>query len=60
MAETFGTSQPSTGTSSGGTTVTYANCAEVKAAGKAPLHSGDPGYSFKLDRDKDGVACEVS
>jgi hypothetical protein len=38
--------------------VSYANCDEVRAAGKAPLHEGDPGYSTKLDRDKDGVACE--
>lgn len=37
--------------------VTYANCADVRAAGKAPLHRGDPGYSSKLDRDGDGVAC---
>jgi phosphatidylserine/phosphatidylglycerophosphate/cardiolipin synthase-like enzyme len=36
----------------------YANCAAVKAAGKAPLHKGDPGYSSKLDRDGDGIACE--
>lgn len=36
----------------------YANCAAVRAAGAAPLHSGDPGYSRKLDRDGDGVACE--
>ncbi|CAM4280475.1 uncharacterized protein YceK [Paenibacillus endophyticus] len=38
-------------------TVFYANCAAVKAAGAAPLHEGEPGYSYKLDRDKDGVAC---
>lgn len=37
--------------------VTYASCADVRAAGKAPLHRGDPGYSSKLDRDGDGVAC---
>lgn len=39
-------------------TVTYANCTAVRAAGKAPLYKRDPGYSTKLDRDKDGVACE--
>jgi hypothetical protein len=39
-------------------TVYYQNCTAVKAAGKAPLHKGDPGYSGKLDRDGDGVACE--
>lgn len=36
----------------------YANCAAVRAAGAAPLHAGQPGYSTKLDRDRDGVACE--
>ncbi|WP_240417860.1 thermonuclease family protein [Paenibacillus periandrae] len=36
----------------------YNSCAEVKKAGKAPLHRGDPGYSSKLDRDNDGIACE--
>ena len=36
----------------------YPNCAAVRAAGAAPLSSGDPGYSRKLDRDGDGVACE--
>ncbi|MBB5837173.1 excalibur calcium-binding domain-containing protein [Kribbella italica] len=36
----------------------YANCSEVRAAGAAPIHAGDPGYSRKLDRDGDGIACE--
>lgn len=36
----------------------YANCSEVRAAGAAPIHEGDPGYSRHLDRDGDGVACE--
>lgn len=40
------------------TPVTYENCAAVKAAGKAPLYKGQPGYSTQLDRDGDGVACE--
>ncbi|GGL88148.1 hypothetical protein GCM10010840_27750 [Deinococcus aerolatus] len=38
--------------------VTYPNCAAVRAAGKAPLLIGQPGYSRKLDRDGDGRACE--
>lgn len=38
--------------------VSYKNCTEVREAGKAPLREGDPGYSSKLDRDGDGVACE--
>jgi outer membrane biosynthesis protein TonB len=36
----------------------YANCAAARAAGAAPLYAGQPGYSSKLDRDGDGVACE--
>lgn len=40
------------------TDVFYANCTAVRAAGRAPLHIGDPGYTRKLDRDGDGVACE--
>lgn len=36
----------------------YRSCVEVSAAGKAPLRTGDPGYSTRLDRDRDGVACD--
>lgn len=36
----------------------YKNCEEAKEAGAAPLHEGDPGYSRRLDRDGDGIACE--
>ncbi|WP_430336143.1 GmrSD restriction endonuclease domain-containing protein [Rhodococcus sp. ACT016] len=36
----------------------YANCAAARAAGAAPIYRGQPGYSSKLDRDGDGVACE--
>jgi hypothetical protein len=39
--------------------VSYRNCAEVRAAGKAPLKRGDPGYASHLDRDGDGLACET-
>ncbi|RSS31204.1 excalibur calcium-binding domain-containing protein, partial [Streptomyces sp. WAC08241] len=38
--------------------VSYANCAAVRAAGAAPIHAGEPGYSRRLDRDGDGVGCE--
>lgn len=38
--------------------VSYANCAAVRAAGKAPLRRGQPGYRAALDADRDGVACE--
>jgi Excalibur calcium-binding domain/Protein of unknown function (DUF1524) len=38
--------------------VYYENCAAARAAGAAPIHLGEPGYSSKLDRDNDGIACE--
>ena len=38
--------------------VTYENCAAVWAAIDGPIHRGDPGYSFDLDRDRDGTGCE--
>lgn len=38
--------------------VYYANCTAVRNAGAAPIRTGDPGYSRKLDRDGDGTACE--
>jgi hypothetical protein len=39
------------------TVVVYKDCAAVRAAGKAPLPRGNPGYSRALDRNRDGVAC---
>lgn len=44
--------------STSGVGVYYANCTEVRSAGKAPIHADDPGYAPKLDRDGDGVGCE--
>ncbi|MEV4624829.1 excalibur calcium-binding domain-containing protein [Micromonospora sp. NPDC049523] len=38
--------------------VVYRNCNQARRAGVTPLHRGDPGYSAKLDRDGDGIACE--
>jgi len=38
--------------------VYYASCAAVRAAGKAPLTSDQPGYRSGLDGDSDGTACE--
>ncbi|MDQ6658908.1 MAG: excalibur calcium-binding domain-containing protein [Actinomycetota bacterium] len=38
--------------------VYYQNCSTVRAAGKAPLSAGQPGYRTALDRDRDGIACE--
>ncbi|GGY24869.1 hypothetical protein GCM10010363_01240 [Streptomyces omiyaensis] len=45
-------------TEDAGSSVYYENCTAVRAAGAAPIRAGDPGYSRKLDRDGDGVACE--
>jgi hypothetical protein len=52
-------STPSSDELSGGGRA-FANCAEVRAAGLAPLMEGSADYeaSPRLDRDKDGVACE--
>lgn len=36
----------------------FANCAQARAAGAAPVRIGDPGYGRHLDRDGDGVGCE--
>lgn len=36
----------------------YSGCGEVRAAGKAPLYAGDPGYRPEMDGDGDGIACE--
>jgi len=38
--------------------VVYANCDAVRAVGAAPIYTGQPGYSRKLARDGDAVACE--
>lgn len=43
------------GSGSGGA---FRNCAEARAAGKAPVRRGQPGYGPHLDRDGDGVGCE--
>jgi hypothetical protein len=36
----------------------YPNCSAVRAAGRAPLKRGQPGYGRHLDADGDGRACE--
>ena len=36
----------------------FANCAQARAAGAAPVRVGDPGYGRHLDRDGDGIGCE--
>ncbi|CIO08827.1 Ltp family lipoprotein [Streptococcus pneumoniae] len=37
----------------------FSSCKEAWANGYSDIHKGEPGYSAKLDRDHDGVACEL-
>ena len=37
----------------------FSSCKEAWANGYADIHEGEPGYSAKLYRDHDGVACEL-
>ena len=37
----------------------FSSCKEAWANGYADIYEGEPGYSAKLDRDHDGVACEL-
>ena len=37
----------------------FSSCKEAWANGYADIHEGEAGYSAKLDRDHDGVACEL-
>jgi hypothetical protein len=39
--------------------VYYPGCNAVRAAGKAPLYRGQPGYRPEMDGDDDGIACEA-
>lgn len=41
-----------------GNGVRFENCDQVRAAGKAPLRSDQPGYRVGLDRNRNGIACE--
>jgi Excalibur calcium-binding domain len=38
--------------------VHYPGCNQVRAAGRAPLYAGQPGYREGMDGDHDGIACE--
>jgi len=37
----------------------FSSCKKAWANGYSDIHEGEPGYSAKLDRDHDGVACEL-
>jgi Excalibur calcium-binding domain len=59
----FAQAAPSTSTTSPapttGSSVYYPNCRAACDAGAAPIYRGQPGYRPPLDRDNDGIACEV-
>ncbi|MFI6697833.1 excalibur calcium-binding domain-containing protein [Streptomyces sp. NPDC050509] len=59
--DTAGSGGSGSGSGSGsgqGGSVYYENCTAARAAGAAPVRTGDPGYGRHLDRDGDGVGCE--
>ncbi|PZU67646.1 MAG: calcium-binding protein [Sphingobium sp.] len=43
---------------SSGSSWSYRNCREARAAGAAPIYRGQPGYGAHMDGDDDGIACE--
>ncbi|MER5205278.1 excalibur calcium-binding domain-containing protein [Streptomyces sp. NPDC002825] len=55
-----GSGSGSGGSSDGDGAAYYKNCDAVRAAGKAPIYAGQPGYRSGLDRDGDGKACDWS
>jgi hypothetical protein len=55
----YGSSPPARRSTGGSeSSVFYSGCREVRAAGAAPLHRGQPGYRAGMDGDGDGIACE--
>ena len=42
----------------GGSGVSFSSCAAARAAGYRRIRRGEAGYSSRLDRDGDGIACE--
>lgn len=55
-AETTTTTVPVQTTTT--TVVSFASCAEARAAGYHDIARGAPGYSRRLDGDGDGIACD--
>lgn len=45
-------------TAKGASSTYFAYCDQARAAGKAPIYAGQPGYRSGLDADGDGIACE--
>ncbi len=42
----------------GGSSLSFRSCKQARAAGYSHMRKGQPGYSRKLDRDGDGIACD--
>jgi hypothetical protein len=55
-----GGSRPSPVAATPAAAVQYADCDAVRAAGKAPLQRGQPGFRDSWDVDGDGVVCASS
>jgi micrococcal nuclease len=36
----------------------FGSCADANAAGYGPYRRGEPEYSWYVDTDRDGIACE--
>jgi hypothetical protein len=51
-------SKPNVRYLSPGSTTVFRRCADARAAGRAPIRRGQPGYAPHLDADNNGVACE--
>lgn len=51
--------RPVTAPSTATTVPSFSSCAEAEANGYRDLRKGEPGYSTRLDRDGDGVACDT-
>ena len=52
------TQQPTTTTTAPQQSLNFSSCKEAKAAGYSNIRTGEPGYSSRLDRDGDGIACD--
>ncbi len=50
--------QQTTPTTAPQPSLNFRNCTEAKAAGYSNIRRGEAGYSSKLDRDGDGLACD--
>jgi hypothetical protein len=53
-----GDDQDAAGSAAQAQAVYYPGCNAVRAAHKAPLYAGQPGYRIGMDGDGDGIACE--